>query len=236
MKKLFSGIIGVFILVVIVGVLVIFFGWSRVPDILASRLSEKLKVQVSIDDIHISMNAIDIQKLEVGNPRSYTLPRAFSAEQILISAPLTAYIHEQVVIDTIEIDNIYLGLEFNSQSHKNGNWTVLMANLKESEDRSSKRKTVLIKKLILTNIDITLAYRDGSKPTKKLSRIKRLEFDNVTSEKGIPTEQIADIIAREMLKSIFTLEGLGNMLEGVLELPQKGVETIFKPFNKLFGG
>ncbi len=234
MKKIMSSIIGLFILVVVVGVLVIFFGWSRVPDILASRLSDKLKVQVSIDDIHLTSHTIDIQKLEIGNPRKYTLPRAFSAEQILLSAPLTNYLRDHVIIDHLELDNIYLGLEFDSFGNKNGNWTVLMANLNESSEHSSKQKSVLIKTLILTNIDITLAYRDGSRAPNKLKRIKRLEFHDVTSDKGIPTEEITRIIMREMLKSVFTLENLGNMVEGFLESPQKGIENVLKPLKGLF--
>lgn len=236
MKKFLSGLFGFIFVLIIAAVLIVFFGWSRVPDWLASRLEDRLQVHVSIDDLHASWESIDIQKLDVGNPSGYSLPRAFSAEQILIEAPLMNYLHDNVVIDKVEIDNIYVGLEFNKQGSKSGNWTVLMSNLKEHEAHSGgKGKTVLIKKLILNNISITLAYRDGSKQPQKLKTIKHLEFDNVTSEKGLPTDQIADIIMREMLKSIFSLENLGNMLEGFLESPQKGVETLVKPFKNLLG-
>jgi uncharacterized protein involved in outer membrane biogenesis len=233
MNKVFSGIFALIVIVIIAAVLVVFFGWSRIPDMLAGRLSDKLQVHVAIDDVNLSMNSINIQKIEVGNPSGYTLSKAFSAEQILISAPITTYLHKEVVIERLDIDNIYLGLEFNKQGSKKGNWSTLMANLKASEASSSSDKTVLIRKLVLTNISITLAYSDGSKPPKKLSRIPRLEFDNVSSEHGIPTEQISEIIMREMLKSIFSLEGIQNMLEGFLESPQKGIQNLLKPFGDL---
>lgn len=236
MKKFLSGLFGVIFVLIIAAVLIVFFGWSRVPDWLASRLEEQLQVHVSIDDLHVSWESIDIQKLEVGNPSGYTLPKAFSAEQILIQAPATVYLHDRIIIDQLEIDNIYVGLEFDKQGSKRGNWTVLMKNLKEHEQRTGGHgKSVLIKKLILNNLSITLAYRDGSKKPQKLKTIKHLEFDNVTSEEGLPTDQIANIIMREMLKSIFTLENLGNMLEGFLESPTKGVDNLVTPFKKIFG-
>lgn len=236
MKKFLGGLFGLIFVVIIAAVLVVFFGWSRIPDWLASRLEEKLQVHVSIDDVHPSWESIDIQKLEIGNPSGYNLPKAFSSEQILIEAPAANYLRKQVVIEKMQIDNIYLGLEFDKQRSQNGNWTVLMANLRASEaSHPHDGKTVLIKKLILNNIDITLAYRDNSMRPKKLKTIKHLEYDNVTSEKGIPTEQIADIVMREMLKSIFSFENLGNMLENVLKNPYNAPKTLLKPFKGLFG-
>lgn len=236
MKKFLGGLFGLIVVVIIAAVLIVFFGWSRVPDWLASKLEEKLQVHVSIDDLHVTWDSIDIQKLEIGNPNKYKLPKAFSVEQILIEAPIPNYLHEQIVIDRMELDNIFVGLEFDNQKNKNGNWTVLMKNLHDSiRSHRTDGKTVLIRKLILNNLQITLAYRDGSKSPQKIKTIKHLEFDNVTSEKGLPTEQITAIIMRHMLRSIFTLENLGNMLEGILESPQKAPQMILKPFKGLFG-
>ena len=51
---------------------------------------------------------------------------------------------------------------------------------------------------------------------RKLKPIKRLELNNISSEGGIPTAQIMDIIMSEMLRNVFSKEGLQNMLEGIL--------------------
>lgn len=237
MKKLFGGIVGAIVLIIIIGALVLFFGWSQVPDMLASRLSKKLGVQVTIDDISLSMNSIDVQKIMIGNTPGGTLPKSFSADQVLAVAPLFAYLHDDIVIDEIDVDNIYLGLEFDAPGKKTGNWTKIMGNLEASEKASSSKsnKTVLIKKLILTNINITLAYTTGGKAPQQLSPIKRLEFTNVSSTTGLPMDQITEIIMREMLKQVFSKEGLQNMIEGFLQSPQKGVENLLKPFSNILG-
>ncbi len=234
MKKLVGGIFGTIVLIIIIGVIILFFSWSSVPDILASKLSKKLGVQVTIGDIHLSMNTIDVQKVSIGNTPGGTLPQSFSADQVLSVAPLFSYLHKDIVIDEIDIDNIFLGLEFDAPGQKTGNWTKIMANLEASEKQSGGKsnKTVMIKKLVLTNINITLAYRTGGKPPQKLSPIKRLEFTNVSSTTGLPTEQITEIIMREMLKQVFSREGLQNMIEGFMQSPQKGVENLLKPFLK----
>lgn len=110
------------ILIVLIIVVVLFLGWSRIPDMVANNLSKKFKVSVVIDAINLGPKKINVKKLQMGNPPSYTsLPKAFAAREVRIEAPLNRYFNKEVVIEEITIDDIYLGLEFDSASSTNGN-------------------------------------------------------------------------------------------------------------------
>ncbi len=236
-KRIVLGIFAIIVLAIIAAVVTAVLSWSRIPDIISSKLSEKMKVHVEIDDMHIGWKAIDVQKVEIGNPSGSILPKAFSADQILIQAPLMDYLKDDIVIDYIEIDNVYLGLEFESKSSHKGNWNTIMNNMqggKKAGKAEEPGKTVLIRKLVLTNISVALVYRQGGGPVKNLPPIKRLEFDNLSSEKGIPYEKISKIIFEQMLKSVFSLEGLQNMLQDYLNpKPQDALQNLLQPFKGL---
>lgn len=237
MKKVFGTLAGLIILAIVVLVVCLFLAWSRIPDLVAGHLSKRLKVPVSIEEVQITKESIDIHNLEIGNPRGYTLPKAFSAHNILIQAPLMRYLDEKIIIDAITVNTVYLGAEFDKPGSKNGNWTTLMQNFKNSTTppkESKKGKTVLIKKLILTDIDVDLAYKSGSIPVKRLKPIPKIEFTNVTSEKGIPSEQITNLIIEQALRAIFDQENIGNMIEGFMISPEQGVQNMLSPLQPFF--
>jgi len=224
-----------FIFIVLGLAALFFFGWSKLPDFLAEHLEKKLKVPVEIDNIDVSSRAINIEKFEIKNPSGSILRKAFSAEEIAINTPLMRYFDQHIVIDEVLIQNVYLGLEFEAKGSSKGNWTTIMGNLKASSPPPEKDKTprtVLIKKLILTDIHPDLAYRQTGK-VQKLPPISHLEFTNVTSEGGIPTDQISNAIFNEMLRSVFQKENLQNMLESILDQKQGTLEKLVEPFKNL---
>ncbi|MGE5196585.1 MAG: AsmA family protein [Anaerolineae bacterium] len=236
MKGFFKSISGWLAIIIIVAIIIAMIGWSRVPDILAQSFSKKMKVSVQIDDINLRWDAIHIDKVEIGNPPGSILPKALGCEHVDIIAPLFHYLKKFIEIDQIALDTIYLGLEFDSQASTNGNWTTIMNNFKESERASSKNqkasRKVLIKKLILTNISIDLVYRKDGGKIKKLPPIKKLEFTNVTSEGGIPLDQMTDAILTETLRSIFQKENLKDMLQNILENEKGPFNKFVEPFKK----
>lgn len=240
MKKFFSTLAGVIIIALVVFVICLFLGWSRIPDMVASHLSKKMKVPVEIEDIRFTKNSVKIDTLEIGNPRGYTLQKAFSTDSLLISAPWTNYLDEKIIIDEIRFDQVYLGAEFDRPGTKNGNWTTIMQNYKDataSKSSSSSEKSgksVLIKRLLLTNINVDLAYREGGVPLKHLPTISKIEFTNVTSEKGIPSEQITNLILQQAIRAIFEKENIQNMIEGFMQSPEKGIQNALSPLKDIF--
>lgn len=227
-----------FILLIVLIIVVLFISWSRVPEMVANNLSKKLQVPVSIGDMQLSPKSIKVSNLQIGNASGYkTLPKAFSAESLTIHAPLSSYMNQDIVIEEVTIDNIYLGLEFDSISGTNGNWTTIMSYYQratEEEKQAGNRKTILIKKLVFTNISPYLVFVKEGKGIKKLPKIDRIELYNVSSEGGFPSDQLLKSVLGQMLKSVFEKEHLQNMLYNLLKDPQKTIETLTKPFKGLF--
>ncbi|HSX12789.1 MAG TPA: hypothetical protein VLF61_04785, partial [Rhabdochlamydiaceae bacterium] len=173
------------------------------------------------------------------NPSDYnSLPKAFSADTIKISAPLTQYLKKNIVIEEVHIDGIYLGLEFDSISGTNGNWTMIMSNFAHAKEQEKKekagQKTVLIKKLVFTNISTYLVFTKEKIGIKRLPKIDRMEFHNVSSEGGFPTDQLLNSVLGQMLRSVFEKENLKNMLKDILDNPQDTIENTIKLFKGLF--
>lgn len=170
------------------------------------------------------------------------LPKAFSAESVLFQTPITNYLKKNIVVDEVDVKDVYVSLEFDSKKSKRGNWTTIMGNLqgpqKEKSTKQTKTakpgRTVLIKKLILTNISVALVYRQGGGQVQNLPPIKRIELNNISSEEGLPTEQISNIIFQQMLKQIFSIEGLQNMLQDLLP-PSNPIQQGLNMFKNLFG-
>lgn len=237
MKTFVKSALGLVVLLFIGALILLFIMWSRVPDIVAGSLSKKLKVVVEIGDIDLSLRSIDIEKLEIGNPRGYALPRAFAVDRIGIEAPLTRYIHNDIVIDEITLDNVYLGLEFDSPKGAEGNWTTIMHNAKAAQSSSGKgNKTVLIHRIVLNNIQTDLLYRNQGGKVRRLPVIKRMELNEISSEGGGLSDQLMNSALGEMIKQVFIQQNLKDILDNVLS-PGQGnnpVNQAIKQFRGLF--
>lgn len=254
MKTFFSTLAGIVVLVILAAVIVGFIFWSRVPDILANHLSEKLKVSVEIDSIGLGWGKIDVKEIQIGNPPGSILAKAFTCNEIDVMAPVTRYLSKNIVIDEIDVKDVYLGLEFDSPSGTSGNWTTIMGNLKSTTgagseptgSRKKKRKeepapspsssarTVLIHRLVLTNIDVDVVYRKDGGKVQKLPRIPRIELTEISSEGGVPIDQIMNSVLGEMLKQVFIKQNLKNMLQNLIENPNNPLEPYLRPFKGLF--
>jgi len=237
MKKALIIIFGLIVVLCLAAVLV----WNMFPTILSHKLSKRAGVSVTISDIRLSPDKIKVDGIRVGNPSGYSkTPRALSVDDVVVNVPLTRFLDNKIVIDEMTMDDIYIGLEFDSPNSKNGNWTTIMNNMsKSTKDDSDKAKekgettSVLIKRLVITDLQIELAYKTGGKPNRKLRPIDRIELTNISSEGGIHTAQIMNIIMQETLRNIFSKEGLQNMLDGVLN-PQDSGGGVMNTLKGLF--
>ncbi|MBP9841330.1 MAG: hypothetical protein KBC64_02760 [Simkaniaceae bacterium] len=225
-----SRCLKILITLVIALILAFFILWSLLPTLVSKELSKQAGVPITMETFQLSSSLIHIDNLNVKNPPMYTLPKALSVATIDIYAPFSRFFAPKIILDKLELDTIYVGIEFDSKNSKQGNWTTIMNHL-GGDDPKKGQKEVIIKKLILTNLSIELAYRDGSAPPKKLQKIKRIELDNVSSEGGIPSSVVMKIIMREALHNIFSKEGIQNMIQDSLKqnLPT-GPSNLFKGF------
>lgn len=233
MKSFCFGLLKLLVIVLLALIIFAFIAKSRLPDIIANNLSKKISAPVQIDDIHLTRNKIDIDKITIGNPSGSVLPKAFSCTQLFSLAPFTNYLKRHVVIDQIEIDNVYLGLEFKSPLTTEGNWSKMINQVNKSSSKSTFR-TVLIHKLILNNIDVDLVYLSEGNAVKRLRHIDQIELKDVSSEAGIPSNQITSLVLQEMIKNVLLQQNLQNLIQDVIQNPEKGIKKILNPLKKLF--
>jgi uncharacterized protein involved in outer membrane biogenesis len=251
MKIFFSTLAGLILVLILAAIIVGFIFWSRIPDIVASHISEKLKVPVQIDSFEMGWGKIGAKKIQIGNPPGSILAKAFTCDEMDVLTPFTNYLGKQIIIDEIDLQNVYLSLEFNSASGTSGNWTKIMSNLKkstgESPDSSSKGKkkekgqaasnpasrSVLIHRLVLTNINVDVVYKKEGGKVQKLPPIPRLELTEISSEGGLPMDQILNSVLGEMLKQIFIKENLKNMMQELMNTPSP-IQQYLAPFKSFF--
>ncbi|MCL6755566.1 MAG: AsmA family protein [Candidatus Rhabdochlamydia oedothoracis] len=232
MKSFCFGLVKLVVVILIALIIFAFIAKSRLPDIVSNKLSKKIHVPVQIDDIHLNWNRIDIDKITIGNSSGSVLPKAFSCDRLFSIAPFTNYLKRHVIIDQIKIDNVYLGLEFKAPLSTDGNWSKIIDQINTSS--TSTFRTVLIRKLILTNIDVDLVYISEGNSVKRLRRIDRIELNDVSSEEGIPANQITSLVIKEMIKHVLQEQNLQNMIKDVIKNPEKGIKRILNPFKKIF--
>ena len=245
MKAFLSTVVGLIVVVVLAAVVVGFVFWSRLPDMAANNLSKKLKVPVEIDSFGLSWGKLDAKNIQIGNPPGAILAKAFTCREIDVLAPFTNYLNKRIIINEIDLQDIYLGLEFDSASGTSGNWTRIMKNLQDStqadqgklskskEKKGSPERSVLIHRIVLTNIDVDVVYRKEGGKVKKLPRIPRIELTEVSSEGGFPMDQILNSVLGEMLKQVFIKQNLNNMIKSLIDTPSP-IQKYVEPFKGFF--
>lgn len=239
-----------FLVVIFVAFVGLFFLYSSAPSIIAYSLSDKTKVEVEIEDITLSPNSVVVEKFQMGNPisnntKSAHLAKAFSADRITVAAPLTNYLHDAIVIDEIMVQDIYVGLEFGSVSNPTGNWGEILGNLKKNtsskdsskEMKSKKEKSsgsVLIKKLILTNINIDLLSPLTGGKVKKCAPIERLEFSDISSDGSGSIALVLELILSQALPVVLKNQGLGTLGVDAASSAEGVVDSLLSPIKGWF--
>jgi hypothetical protein len=244
MRTFFTSLAGLIVVSIIVIVIVLIIGWSRVPDVIANNLSKKLKVYVEIGGMHLGWGEIKIKKIEIGNPPGTIQTQSFRCKQVDIKIPFTRLFNKQIVIDEIDLNDVYLDLEFDSASGTKGNWSRIMNNLQESSvsekkpssssEQEKSARSVFIRTLAFNNIDTDVIYiKDGGKVIH-LPRIDRIELHDIGSEGGVPMDQIMNSVLGQMLKSVFQKQNLKNMLQDLIQNPPSNLQKYLSPFKGFF--
>ncbi len=236
MRIFFKSLAGIIVICILAAVILFFLAKSRLPDMIASRLSKTLQVPVEIGDMNFSLNQIKIDNLEIGNPRGFKLEHAFTTQEIVINAPLMGYMHQDIVIDEIDLNNVYVGLEFESPKGTNGNWTAIMNNAQSAQDKSTAsatEKTVLIKRLVLNNINADLLYQSDGK-VRHLPTIPQIVLVNISSKGGNLMDQLMNSALGEMLKEIFVKENLKDLMDKIFQIPGNPIPNVLQPLKGLF--
>jgi len=175
--------------------------------ILAKLSSIKTQTLVTICHIDFKSSSFTISDLQINNTKEARAPIALKVKTITVQAPYKQYMQNPIVIEQICLDEVYIDIELYNEDQSAGNWQTILKNMQEKYTISFlPEKVAIIKKLILTNIRVDLTLSDGQ--LHRLDPIDRLEFDDLHSKKGIPFQEISDIITEQMINSIFIVKGL----------------------------
>lgn len=228
-------VIGITLTILVVG----FITWKKIPQILSSELSKRANVAVKLDTIRVTPWSLTIKDFEISSPKGYHLKKAFSMKKARVYASLFNYLKPRTIIQEMTLKDVYLGIEFDSPTDRNGNWTIIINNLNQSvnkeiaADPTPSAKSVLIKKVDVFNIDVQVGFRNKPKEVKTLPTIQHLELTNIDSKEGAPIRQIMSSVLGELIKSVVVKENLKNIIQDTVQLKTGPVRSVLKG---LFGG
>lgn len=213
MKKL----IGIILTIIIILCGGVYLAYTNADLIFAKIISRKAQVPITIKRVQFNRESFQIEELQMANPKGARLPTALKIEKIEVDSPYRQYFEDPIRIDRVHVNNVYVNIQIYNKEQTEGNWHTIMHNMEEDHNSPlSIERTAIIKKLILTNIQIDLILSDGG--IHHLSPIERLEFDNVDSDKGIPIQEISEIIVQKMMNSIFLEKGLKAIIEAPVDI------------------
>jgi len=213
MKKVLGIIAAIIVITVGLG----YLAYANSSMILAKIISQKTLTPVSIGNILWEKSKFILEDLTIKNPPHTELPTATKVQTIEVESAYSQYFKNPILIDKIHLDNVYVNIQIYNKDQTEGNWHTIMNNmLIDHESPLSIERPAHIKKLVLTNIQIDLILSDGK--LRRLSPINHLEFDNVNSENGIPTQEISEIIVQKVMGSIFLEKGLKAIIETPVDI------------------
>ena len=241
MKKIVAILVS-FIFIISLGALVT---WTLLPTLLSHTFSKTIGASMTISKIQLMQNGLKISGIKINNPPEYSkTPHALSINTLTINSLFSHLFNKKIVIDTVTIDSAYVGIEFASPTLQKGNWTTLIHSIKNSKKKSFDRKkkkgfgsSILIKRLIIDTLQVELAYQIGTQSNKKLHPIHQIELTNMSSEEGIPTADLINLvierIIERMLQKVLKEEGFQKMLEEVLSPKEPAKDPVsFLKFKK----
>ena len=221
MKKFFLPFISFIFLIAIILVVI----WFNLPNIFAHFLTKDFGVSVSIENILLKKNQVDIKNFDISNPKKYKTKKAFFIKNLNIGYNFKELIGETLVIDSITFNDIFIGVEFYDSSGNENNWKEIMNMPPHSKNN---KKKYLIKKMSLNNISVKLTKNNGK--TETFPTIDNLTFYNISDESGFPIDEIEKAIAHAVLKSIFEKFSLNHILDTIN--PKNIIKSLPIPFTK----
>ena len=230
MKKILMSICGIVIILCFLAIL----AKTTLPILASNKLTKMTGVPVTIKNMSFSPSKVTANKIHISNPSEYDkVSQALSVKILTLQAPLTNFIKSHIVIEEIVLDNAHMGLQFNSPKNPQGNWTIIVNNVSKyiaanPNKAKDKDSTISIKKFIIKNLQIELAYTKGGKSNHMLQPIPQITLSNLQSQGSLPLGQILNIVIQETLRNVLPKEGLQNMLEGILQPKEKSVIDTIK--------
>jgi hypothetical protein len=207
MRK-FMKIILAFILILVA---VSWIAWETKTQILARYISGHLRVPVTIGSFEVTKTQMDISSLWIGTPFRSKTSTSFTAETIEIDTEISQIMNDPLIIDRIEIANIFVGLEYYANGQTN--WSIML----NEPVKPKKGRDYLIRTLVLDNLTIEVTQANGQK--KRYPTLAQMEFHDISSDTGFPINEIEKAIFNQMMKNLLDKF---NLLKTPLNIPSNG--------------
>lgn len=195
------------------------FVWLAKAPVMASYLSRKLGVPVSIGTISIFPSETTIRFFRINNPIGFKSRTAFSAKKIEIDYQWHELTGSPSTIDRIEMDGVVIGIEFANPLGTKNNWTKIGARMPKGEARAGPE--TFVRELVLKHITVEIRGLGLMGKVKK-KEVDEISLTNINSKEGFPTQEI--------LKQVFGGAGISDFLQDAFE-PQNLLQRVLNPFR-----
>ena len=188
--------------------------------ILGAYISSKIKTAGSYSSISVGSKIIEIDNFRVKNLSGFKNKYALVTKKVQVKYSLTNLFKDPANIDSIDMRDLDLTIECKNPLCTKNNWTEIINNISKNEEKISNK--VIIDQLNVTNLNVTISGMGLDSTKKKIINIPYIQFKNISSKKGFPTQQLISIIFRSA--------NLQDYLKGILE-NNSIIEDFFKPFS-----
>ena len=194
--------------------------WIFKGPIIATYLSSKLKVAVSLKSINITKSHMHISNFTIKNPWGYSSSYAFRGNNIDVNYNWSQLTNNPSYIDDIQIEGIYLNVDCNNVTCSKNNWTDILSKFEKKKQKASARE-VIIRNLTLRNMTVEVFGMGLDSNSKNIIHIDSMHFSNISSKKGFPTD--------ELIYEIFKRAGLNQYIQDILKAT-KHLQDFLTPF------
>jgi len=209
-----------FIGILVIIILAIVVVWMLKAPILASYLSGKLKVPVSISSMDVSKSQLKIRNFSIKNPWGFASNYAFRTQTIEAKYDWTKVADDPSVVDLIQVNHAYLNIDCSNMLCTTNNWSEIVSKMQKKKAKSSA-KEVIIRRLELNDLTVSIHGMGLNADSTTTSHYDSFVFTDVSSKTGFPTD--------ELIYEIFKSAGIKKYIEDILKL-QKHVQDMIQPF------
>lgn len=193
------------------------FLWLIKTPLIATYLTHKLGVPVSLNWISLTPSQTKMKGFKINNPIGYKSATAFKAKQIEIDYAFRQLFSNPMEVNEIDMENVFLDIELNNISGAKNNWTAIAARMPKE---GASAKEWQIHKLAITNLTVVIRGL-GLKGGTKKKTIPHIEFHNISSKTGFPT--------KKLIQAIFEGAGIQEYIQDLFQI--QPVDLIQKFFS-----
>lgn len=245
MKKIIIRICAVLVLLVVIGLVVVFFSLNSIVKKAVETIGPKMtQVDVTLGAADISpfSGSGKLSKLIVGNPQGYTTPFAMKMDSIKVSVQLGSVTKDVIVVNEINVQAPEITFD---GSLSGNNLSKLQENLSSSSTASTsapsntvqtpsgpkQEKKLIVKDLVVQNakVHLNLTVLGLGKSISATVPIPDIHLQNVgTAQGGVTPEQLCDELMKQVQSESLAAakDAATSALKGLGDIGQKGASAL----------